>query len=157
MPLIALDDVGRLISQHPKLPFLQSNPLEALPEFSHQLVSSLGCKQLWQLLTFTKAELLLELNTLNGKSEVVDHLVDHLAPFELNLREQAPYALKTLDHYVKIISVGMTSLTKLYEEATLFWDRWEAMRAASKLQKSFPGLKIVFRSETLKLGFVVRV
>jgi len=153
MPLIALDDVGRLLHQHPKHAFLSGDPKETLPKAAHSLVQSLGLKQLWQVLTFSPRELLAH----DPSSQtLLEPIANALAPYSLALRENAPFALRTGNRYVKSISEGTNILMPFYEDTTFYWTRWTAMTAATKLAIAFPGITPVFRSETLRLGYVLR-
>ena len=128
MPLIALDDVPRLIQQHQKYPFLTKEAQEVLSAVAHPVVNSLGIKSLWQLLTFSSRELTEELSSMGvqlGKDTelILGSIAESLSPYSLNLRENAPYALRTSGKdpkFVKTVTETTHTLAQFYEDTTLY-------------------------------------
>lgn len=160
MPLIALDDVGRLIQQHPRYSFFQRDSLEVFPPTTHRVIRGLGIKHVWQLLTFSTRELVDEMmsNTFGpGIQKALEDIAEILVPLGLNIRENTPYALRTADstpRYIKTVSENTNTLVQFYEDTTYYWTRWAAFREASRLAPTFPRAQVIFRSESLKLGHV---
>jgi len=167
MPLIALDEVGRLIQkQHPRLPFLLKDVTEVMPKITHPLFKSLGVKALWQVVTFSEREFDQELDQLGFPlgSEVrllvISAIKDTMLNHGLGIRETYPFALRVFGdpaRFIKVITDSSNTLVTFYQDATYYWTRWTALGAVTRFSAAFPKLQIVFRSETLKLGHTLLV
>jgi hypothetical protein len=161
MPIISLDEVPSLITRHPRHVFLVKAPQDVLPPAVHSVLGWVKVSYLWQLLTFSSLEISGQMLSCGiaqpDAAPLIRELSESLIPHGLGLRENAPFAVQVEQKppvYVKSLSDTAKSLTPFYADATYYWNRWQGFQAQAKFSNGVKErVRLVFRSESLKLGY----
>jgi hypothetical protein len=88
---------------------------------------------------------------------VIEEISGALVPHGFKLRENTPFAIRVERKppvFIKALSESTKTFTPFYAEGTFYWNRWQGFQAQAKLTKGVTEkTRLVFRSESLKLGY----